>query len=130
MNKNKTTVSKNNKKFTKKNVISAILLVVLLLAAVGAAFGIASVRTEAKTSRAGAYYLYGTYNIGDGSKSGYLSDFKIQISTQNFTDDSGTNGTTKYNYATYDWTYYTSCLAKYCSIVASRSSFTRSSSSS
>ena len=106
MNKNKTTVSKNNKKFTKKNVISAILLVVLLLAAVGAAFGIASVKAEAKTSRAGAYYLYGTYNIGDGSKSGYLSDFKIQISTQYFTDDSGTNGTTKYNYATYDWTYF------------------------
>ena len=106
MNKNRNSTSKTNKKFTKKNVISAILLVVLLLAAVGAAFGIASVRTEAKTSRAGAYYLYGTYNIGDGSKSGYLSDFKIQISTQNFTDDSGTNGTTKYNYATYDWTYF------------------------
>ena len=58
MNKNKTTVSKNNKKFTKKNVISAILLVVLLLAAVGAAFGIASVRTEAATNRAGVYMLY------------------------------------------------------------------------
>ena len=106
MNKNKTTVSKNNKKFTKKNVISAILLVVLLLAAVTAAFGIAAVKTEAKTNRAGAYTLYGTYNIGDGSKSGYLSDFKIQISTQYFTDDSATNGTTKYNYATYDWTYF------------------------
>ena len=103
MNKNKTTVSKNNKKFTKKNVISAILLVVLLLAAVGAAFGIASVRAEAKTNRAGAYTLYGTYNIGDGSKSGYLSDFRIQISTQYFTDDSTT---TKYNNATYDWTYF------------------------
>ena len=95
---------KTNKKFNKKSVISGILLVVLVLAAMAAAFGIASVRTEAKTNRAGAYYLYGTYNIGDGSKSGYLSDFKIQISTQYFTDDSGTNGTTKYNYATYDWT--------------------------
>ena len=39
MNKNKYSTSKTNKKFTKKNVISAILLVVLLLAAVGAAFG-------------------------------------------------------------------------------------------
>ena len=101
MNKNKHTTNKTNKKFTKKNVISAILLVVLLLAAVGAAFGIASVKTEAKTSRAGAYTLYGTYNIGDGSKSGYLSDFKIQISTQYYTSDSTT---TKYNNATYDWT--------------------------
>ena len=106
MNKNKTTVTKNNKKFTKKNVISAILLVVLLLAAVGAAFGIASVRTEAATNRAGVYMLYGTYDIGDGSTSGYMDQFGIQIATQYFYDDSGTNGTTKYNYATYNWTYF------------------------
>ena len=106
MNKNKTTVSKNNKKFTKKNVISAILLVVLLLAAVGAAFGIASVKTEAATNRAGVYMLYGTYDIGDGSTSGYMDQFGIQIATQYFYDDSGTNGTTKYNYATYNWTYF------------------------
>ena len=106
MNKNKHTTNKTNKKFTKKNVISAILLVVLLIAAVGAAFGIASVRTEAATNRAGAYYLYGTYDIGDGSKSGYIDEFKIQISTQYFTDDSATNGTTKYNNATFPWTYF------------------------
>jgi len=107
MNKYKNTTSKTNgKKFTKKNVISAILLIVLLLAAVGAAFGIASVKAEAATNRAGAYYLYGTYDEGDGSKSGYIDEFKIQISTQYFTDDSATNGTTKYNNATFPWTYF------------------------
>ena len=46
MNKNRNSTSKTNKKFTKKNVISAILLVVLLLAAVGAAFGIAAVKNQ------------------------------------------------------------------------------------
>ena len=70
MYKNNKVTKTQNKKFNKKSVISAILLVVLVLAAIGAAFGIASTRVEAKTSRAGAYYLYGTYDIGDGSKSG------------------------------------------------------------
>ena len=64
------------------------------------------ITSSAATNRAGSYYLYGTYDIGDGSKSGYLSEFKIQISTQYFTDDSGTNGTTKYQDATFPWTYF------------------------
>ena len=105
MNRNKNSTSKN-KKFTKKNVISAILLVVLLLAAVGAAFGIATIKTEAKTNRAGSYTISGSYNIGDGSVSGYMSDFRISISTQYFTDDSATVAQTKYNYHTFDWTYF------------------------
>ena len=106
MKTNNYSTKKTNKKFNKKSVISGILLVVLVLAAVAAAFGIATIKTEAATNRAGSYYLYGTYDIGDGSKSGYLSEFKIQISTQYFTDDSGTNGTTKYQDATFPWTYF------------------------
>ncbi len=35
-----------------------------------------------------------------------MDQFGIQIATQYFYDDSGTNGTTKYNYATYNWTYF------------------------
>lgn len=106
MYQNKNNPSKTKKKFTKKNVISAVLLIVLFLAAVGAAFGIASTRVDAATNRAGVYMLYGKYDIGDGSTSGYMDQFGIQISTQYFYDDSGTNGTTKYNYATYNWTYF------------------------
>lgn len=106
MNKNKTSTSKTNQKFTKKNVIAAILLAVLLVAAIGAAIGISSTRVDAATNRAGVYMLYGTYDIGDGSVSGYMDQFGIQIATQYFYDDSGTNGTTKYNYATYNWTYF------------------------
>ena len=69
MNKNRNSASNTNKKFTKKNVISAILLVVLLLVAVGAAFGIASVKTEAAVNRAGVYSIYakstGVYLVGE-----------------------------------------------------------------
>ena len=90
-----------------KSTTSKILLIALaLIMVLGALIAVAPLSASAATNRAGAYYLYGTYDIGDGSKSGYLSDFKIQISTQYFTDDSATNGTTKYNNATFPWTYF------------------------
>ena len=88
-------------KSTRKILLLALTLVMVL----GTLFAL-PITTSAATNRAGAYYLYGTYNIGDGSKSGYIDEFKIQISTQYFTDDSGTNGTTKYNNATFPWTYF------------------------
>ena len=89
-----------------KKILASSMLVLLTLVMVLGVFFANPMKASAATNRAGAYYLYGTYNIGDGSKSGYLSDFKIQIATQYFTDDSGTNGTTKYNNATYNWTYF------------------------
>ena len=90
-----------------KSTTSKILLIALaLIMVLGALIAVAPLSASAATNRAGAYYLYGTYDIGDGSKSGYLSDFKIQISTQYFTDDSASNGTTKYNNATFPWTYF------------------------
>ena len=106
MPKNNYSTKKTNKKLNKKSVISGILLVVLLLAAIGAAFGIATLKVDAATNRAGSYTISGSYNIGDGSVSGYMSDFRISISTQYFTDDSATVAQTKYNYHTYDWTYF------------------------
>ena len=90
-----------------KSTTSKILLTALaLIMVLGALIAVAPLSASAATNRAGAYYLYGTYDIGDGSKSGYIDEFKIQISTQYFTDDSGTNGTTKYNNATFPWTYF------------------------
>ena len=88
-------------KSTRKILLLALTLVMVL----GTLFAL-PITTSAATNRAGAYYLYGTYDIGDGSKSGYIDEFKIQISTQYFTDDSGTNGTTKYQDATFPWTYF------------------------
>ena len=91
---------------TKTNSKRKILLLALSLVMVLGMLIAIPITSSAATNRAGSYYLYGTYDIGDGSKSGYLSEFKIQISTQYFTDDSGTNGTTKYQDATFPWTYF------------------------
>ena len=90
---------------TKSTTRKILLLALTLIMVLGALVAL-PITSSAATNRAGAYYLYGTYDIGDGSKSGYLDEFKIQISTQYFTDDSGTNGTTKYNNATFPWTYF------------------------
>ena len=95
-----------NTKTRTHRILASSMLVILALVMVFGIFLANPMEASAATNRAGAYYLYGTYDIGDGSKSGYLSDFKIQISTQYFTDDSATNGTTKYNNATYNWTYF------------------------
>ena len=61
---------------------------------------------SAATNRAGSYTISGTYNIGDGNKSGYMSDFRITVSTTYFTDDSATVAQTKYHDHTFDWTYF------------------------
>ena len=91
---------------TKTNSKRKILLLALTLVMVLGMLVAIPITSSAATNRAGSYYLYGTYNIGDGNKSGYIDEFKIQISTQYFTDDSGTNGTTKYQDATFPWTYF------------------------
>ena len=91
---------------TKTNSKRKILLLALSLVMVLGMLIAIPITSSAATNRAGSYYLYGTYDIGDGSKSGYINEFKIQISTQYFTDDSGTNGTTKYQDATFPWTYF------------------------
>ena len=91
---------------TKTNSKRKILLLALSLVMVLGMLVAIPITSSAATNRAGSYYLYGTYNIGDGNKSGYLNEFKIQVSTQYFTDDSGTNGTTKYQDATFPWTYF------------------------
>ena len=104
MYQNKTSKTKVKSKFNKKNLVAIILVAVLLVASIGAVIGFSVNKVEASTNRAGVYMLYGTYNIGDGSVSGYMSDFGIQVGTTYFRDDGST--TTKYNYATYDWTYF------------------------
>jgi len=89
-----------------KSTKKIVLLVITLMMVLGTLIAVLPMTASAATNRAGAYYLYGTYDEGDGSKSGYIDEFKIQISTQYFTDDSATNGTTKYNNATFPWTYF------------------------
>ena len=89
---------------TKKRIFVSALASLLLVLTVF--FGFGTMETSAATNRAGSYTISGSYNIGDGSVSGYLSDFRITISTTYFTDDSATVAQTKYNDHTFDWTYF------------------------
>ncbi|MBR3878484.1 MAG: hypothetical protein IKJ24_00025, partial [Clostridia bacterium] len=89
-----------------KSTTSKILLIALALIMVLGALVALPITSSAATNRAGVYTISGTYNIGDGNVSGYMSDFRIAISTQYFTDDSATVAQTKYNDHTYDWTYF------------------------
>ena len=91
---------------TRKKVFTGAMLFILTLVMVLGVFFANPMEASAATNRAGVYMLKGTYDIGDGSVSGYMDQFGIQIATQYFYDDSGTNGTTKNNYATYNWTYF------------------------
>ena len=100
MKKNKQT-KRNNKK-----ILTSVLLVAFALLMVFGALMLSPLTASAATNRAGSYTISGSYNIGDGSVSGYLSDFRITISTTYFTDDSATVAQTKYNDHTFDWTYF------------------------
>ena len=91
---------------TKTNSKRKILLLALSLVMVLGMLIAIPITSSAATNRAGSYTISGTYNIGDGSKSGYLSDFRITIATQYFTDDSATVAQTKYNDHTFPWTYF------------------------
>ena len=106
MEENSMKKNNKNKANNKKRIVTSVLLAALALLVVFGALMLSPMKASAATNRAGVYMLYGTYDIGDGSTSGYMDQFGIQISTQYFYDDSGTNGTTKYNYATYNWTYF------------------------
>lgn len=105
----------------RKKVLTGALLFVLTLMLTLGVFIASPMTASAATNRAGVYTISGTYDIGDGSKSGYLSDFRITIATQYFTDDSATVAQTKYNYHTYDWTYFSFYI--YANDIDSHSSF-------
>lgn len=71
-----------------KSTTSKILLIALALVMVLGALVALPITSSAATNRAGVYTISGTYNIGDGNVSGYMSNFRITIATQYFTDDS------------------------------------------
>lgn len=92
---------KNKRKILKRGLIVAMALITVMSALLAM-----PLCTSAATNRAGSYTISGSYNIGDGSKSGYLSNFRITIGSQYFYDDSASVAQTKYNYHTFDWTYF------------------------
>ena len=90
----------------KRKLLKRVLTVAMAMIMVMSVFFAMPLSTSAATNRAGSYTISGYYNIGDGSKSGYLSNFRITIGTQYFYDDSGSVAQTKYNFHTFDWTYF------------------------
>ena len=106
MEENSMKKNNKNKANNKKRIVTSLLVVALALLMVVGVFMLSPMKASAATNRAGVYTISGTYDIGDGSTSGYLDDFRITIATQYFTDDSATVAQTKYNYHTYDWTYF------------------------
>lgn len=106
MEENSMKKNNKNKANNKKRIVTSVLLVALAFLMVFGVLMLSPMKASAATNRAGSYTISGTYNIGDGSKSGYLDDFRITVSTQYFTDDSASVAQTKYNDHTYDWTYF------------------------
>ena len=86
-----------------KKGISFVCLAALILVTIVPLMGI---KASAATNRAGEYTISGSYNTGESNKSGYLSDFRITVGSQYFYDDSGSVSQTKYQYHTFDWTYF------------------------
>ncbi len=106
MEENSMKKNNKNKANNKKRIVTSLLIVAFALLMVVGVFMLSPMKASAATNRAGVYTISGTYDIGDGSTSGYLDDFRITIATQYFRDDSATVAQTKYNYHTYDWTYF------------------------
>ena len=104
MEENSMKKNNKNKANNKKRIVTSVLLVALAFLMVFGVLMLSPMKASAATNRAGVYMLYGTYDIGDGATSGYMDQFGIQIATEYFRDDAST--TTKYNYATYDWSYF------------------------
>ena len=89
--------------FKSKNKIRILMLFVVSAIALGIMMSL-PLTASAATSTAGEYTISGTYDTGSGSVSGYMDDFRITISTQNYKKDTSTS--VYYNDKVYDWTYY------------------------
>ena len=89
--------------FKSKNKIRILLLFVVSAIALGIMMSL-PLTASAATNTAGEYTISGTYDTGSGSVSGYMDDFKITISTQNYKKDTSTS--VYYNDKVYDWTHY------------------------
>ena len=92
-----------NYKTKSTNKIRILILILVSAIALGIMMAL-PLTASAATNQAGEYTISGTYDIGNGSVSGYKSNFKIRVSTQYFKDDSSTS--TLYNGHVFDWTYF------------------------
>ena len=92
-----------NYKTKSTNKIRILILILVSAIALGIMMAL-PLTASAATNQAGEYTISGTYDIGNGSVSGYKSNFTIRVSTQYFKDDSSTS--TLYNGHVFDWSYF------------------------
>ena len=87
-------------KFMNKKAVGVCLFILTMLLTIGAFFT-APLTANAATSTSAKYTTYGSYDVGDGSMSGYMDKYKIYMhsSSQN-----GSTGTI-YNNKVLNWTY-------------------------
>ncbi len=87
-------------KFMNKKAVGVCLFILTMLLTIGAFFT-APLTANAATSTSAKYTTYGSYDVGDGSTSGYMDKYKIYMhsSSQN-----GSTGTI-YNNKVLNWTY-------------------------
>lgn len=86
---------------TKNRKLTGILLLVMAFMLTLGVFFVSPLTASAATSSSATYTTYGSYDIGDGSVSGYLSDYKIYMHSSSTTGSTGTI----YNDRVLNWNY-------------------------
>ena len=89
-----------NTKIKNKKLMGVLLVILTVFMALGA-FLMTPMTASAATSSSPTYTTYGSYDIGDGSVSGYLSEYKIYMHSSSTTGSTGTI----YNNRVLNWTY-------------------------
>ncbi len=89
-----------NTKIKNRKLMGVLLVILTVFMALGA-FLMTPMTASAATSSSPKYTTYGSYNIGDGSVNGYLSEYKIYMHSSSTTGSTGTISNGK----VLNWTY-------------------------
>ncbi|MBQ9750541.1 MAG: hypothetical protein IJV87_08200, partial [Clostridia bacterium] len=89
-----------NTKIKNKKLMGVLLVILTVFMALGA-FLMTPMTASAATSSSATYTTYGSYDIGDGSVNGYMSDYRVYMHSSSTTGSTGTI----YNNKVLNWTY-------------------------
>lgn len=89
-----------NTKIKNKKLMGVLLVILTVFIALGA-FLMTPMTASAATSSSPTYTTYGSYNIGDGEVSGYMSDYRVYMHSSSTTGSTGTISNGK----VLNWTY-------------------------
>ena len=89
-----------NTKIKNKKLMGVLLVILTVFMALGA-FLMTPMTASAATSSSPTYTTYGSYNVGDGEVSGYMSDYRVYMHSSSTTGSTGTIS----NGRVLNWTY-------------------------